>query len=102
MPRAALGNKHCRAGDAMTAINSANSFVGRGPQIDVIFRRSCNRRSFIKQKQNENFNYSVLVIVDECQCRPRAEMLLRGGLWAERPEPHCMSGRSTYEGVEVA
>jgi hypothetical protein len=33
MPRAALGNKHCRAGDAMTAINSANSVSVAGREL---------------------------------------------------------------------
>src|SRR3979490_124353 len=80
--RARLRNRHIRAGDAMTAINSRNSFVGRGHKLTSFFDGDAADGPSANQKQNENGEF----IIDGCPCSPRTKLGLRRRLWAERPE----------------
>jgi hypothetical protein len=79
MPRVALRNRHGRAGDAMTAINSGNSFVGRGPKLTSFFDGDAADGPSANQKakrEHQVFGNGEFII-DGCQCSPRTEVLLR-------------------------
>jgi hypothetical protein len=72
----------------MTAINSRNSFVGRGHKLTSFFDGDAADGPSANQKQNENGEF----IIDGCQCSLRTEVLLRARLWAERPGLRRMPG----------
>ena len=59
----------------MTAINSRNSFVGRGRKLTSCFDGDAADGPSANQKQNENGEF----IIDGCQCSPRTEVLLWAG-----------------------